>query len=133
MKFRELRIFFPIAIVRNPEEDVLKDLIRQSRETFDREMRSMLEQASSDNRILSEEISKAVHGMQFQDRVNQRLEHVREALDDSHARLSDLRGEIESPDPAYLDDLMTRYTMHEERSVAHKGAVEAAAGDVELF
>lgn len=133
MKFRELRIFFPIAIVRNPEEDVLKDLIRQSRETFDREMRSMLEQASSDNRILSEEISKAVHGMQFQDRVNQRLEHVREALDDSHARLSDLCGEIESPDPAYLDDLMTRYTMHEERSVAHKGAVEAAAGDVELF
>ena len=99
----------------------------------DREMRSMLEQASTDNRTLSEEISKAVHGMQFQDRVNQRLDHVREALDDSHARLSNLCGEIESPDPAYLDDLMTRYTMHEERSVAHKGTVEAAAGDVELF
>jgi len=99
----------------------------------DREMRTMLEQASSDNGRLSEEIGKAVHEMQFQDRVNQRLDHVREALDDSYARLSTVCGEIGACDPVYMENLMSRYTMHEERSAASKTETEATGGDIELF
>jgi methyl-accepting chemotaxis protein len=55
----------------------------------DREMRAMLKTASLDSSRLSEEIGKAVHGMQFQDRVNQRLEHVREALEEARRRLAE--------------------------------------------
>lgn len=101
--------------------------------TVDLEMRSMLEDASRDSRTLSEEIGKAVHGMQFQDRVNQRLEHVREALEDAHRRLAEACGPTEDLDPAYMEELTLRYTMHEERTAAARTVVEAAGGEVELF
>lgn len=108
------------------------DQTLQSFTELDHEMRSMLEEASRDNARLSTEIGKAVNGMQFQDRVNQRLQHVVEALDASRVKLSGLCGAA-SEDQSAVDDILQQYTMHEERSAANRQQAEAAAGEVELF
>jgi methyl-accepting chemotaxis protein len=105
----------------------------QSFNDLDQEMRALLRDSSEDSARLSEEISRAVTGMQFQDRVNQRLHHVAEALDDSRERFSGLCGGADAADEGLIDEIMARYTMHEERTTAHRHENEAGAGEVELF
>lgn len=100
---------------------------------LDQEMRGMLEQASEDSSRLSHEIRQAVNGMQFQDRVNQRLDHVAEAILASEERLSRLCDKVNVRDTSFMDEILSRYTMHEERSAADHNEAEASAGDVELF
>lgn len=110
--------------------------VEQTLESFnvlDHEMRAMLEQTSQDGGRLSDEIGRAVHQMQFQDRVNQRLGHVVEALGASCERLEGLCEPSETPDESFMNEILERYTMHEERTAAHQEMTEAAAGDVELF
>ena len=105
----------------------------QSFNDLDQEMRKMLEQSSADGARLSEAIGKAVHQMQFQDRVNQRLDHVALALNASQERLSSLCNQVESPDMSFMNEILERYTMHEEREAADRHESESASGDIELF
>lgn len=101
--------------------------------TLDRKMREMLEQSSKDGENLSAAIGKAINRMQFQDRVNQRLDHVALALNDSQERLASLCGDANSSDCTLMDEILERYTMHEEREVANLHQSESASGEVELF
>ena len=100
---------------------------------LDQELRSKLSEAFQDSQRLSADINRAVNGMQFQDRVNQRLDHVVQALDDCCSRLSEECGDIEDPDTDYIDDIINRYTMHEERTTA--GGIEDKPEEesIELF
>lgn len=103
----------------------------QSFNSLDQEMRSMLSESFEQSEELAAEINKAVSAMQFQDRVNQRLDHVVQSLDECRTRLSDVCGEIDNPDSAYMDEIVRRYTMQEERTLA--GEVEAPVNEIELF
>jgi methyl-accepting chemotaxis protein len=96
--------------------------------------------ASEQSRHLAGEIDAALLHLQFQDRVNQRIQHVTEALESMHTAISG--GETSTADSAARPDqavstLAASYTMRCERDV-HNGGDEAvpAAGeesDVELF
>jgi methyl-accepting chemotaxis protein len=134
--------------LRSLAESTLEDLrrmserdqerIEQSRQEVDEalrnmqvahaEMAAMLNGMTQEGSALASEIGSAVRGMQFQDRIAQRLAHVIEDLETLQGRLS---GRLpESDDPAHG---FSAYTMHEERVVAGNAEGESAGGDVELF
>ena len=93
-------------------------------------MKNVLAGMSKDGAQLASEIGLAIRGMQFQDRVSQRIAHVVEDLDTLQKRLS--RGPGQG-DGAFGDEAFSAYTMVEERVVAGMGDNESAAGEVELF
>jgi hypothetical protein len=96
------------------------------------DMRSVLSESWHESERLSAEINRAVNGLQFPDRVNQRRDHVVQALDDCHSRLSGVSGDVQQTDHAYIEDLVGRYTMHDERALAGS-ALDTPSQDIELF
>jgi methyl-accepting chemotaxis protein len=107
------------------------DSLRDLRSAHD-EMKGMLTGMTDEGALLAKEIGSAVRGMQFQDRVSQRIAHVVEDLDALRARLATRFGHSQGDGPA--PELgSSAYTMREEREVAGGHEAEAAAGDVELF
>ncbi|MGC2401947.1 MAG: methyl-accepting chemotaxis protein [Acidobacteriaceae bacterium] len=95
------------------------------------EMKAMLTGMTEEGALLAKDISSAVRGMQFQDRVSQRIAHVVEELDDMRSRLSTGMGAVHLD--ATAGDSFKSYTMREEREVAGINVAESPAGDVELF
>ena len=105
-------------------------------------MRRELEASAVASEQLAEDVSRAVVAMQFQDRVNQRLQHVVETLsemqDDFVAAL-ERPGERSEPAGAAVLRLRQRYTMAEERRIEQPSASAIAVADppddsgVELF
>jgi len=95
------------------------------------EMKAMLTGMTDDGALLAKDISSAVRGMQFQDRVSQRIAHVVEELDAMRSRLLSRFGAVPIESDADVD--FKAYTMREEREVAGIHATESPAGDVELF
>ena len=96
------------------------------------EMAEMLNGMTAGGTLLANDIAAAVRGLQFQDRISQRIGHVVADLDTLSARLQTHVGNV-APGPALADEGFSAYTMQEEREVAGLGEAEAAAGDVELF
>ncbi len=96
------------------------------------EMKATLSAMTSDGALLATDIGRAVRGMQFQDRTNQRITHVVEDLDALQAKLEKHLGTVSSDVPA-ADEDFSAYTMREERQAAGSLEAEADAGDVELF
>jgi methyl-accepting chemotaxis protein len=96
------------------------------------EMKTMLADMSQDGEALAGEIGSAIRGMQFQDRVSQRIAHVVEDLAHLHTRLAERFGTENGGNLADGSGFST-YTMVEERVVAGLADAESAAGDVELF
>ena len=96
------------------------------------EMKRMLTGMTEEGALLATDIVAAVRGLQFQDRISQRIAHVVEDLDTIHERLTAHFGDVGAGDIA-SDEGFSAYTMQEEREVAGMGAAEAAGGDVELF
>jgi hypothetical protein len=81
-----------------------------------------------------------VIGLQFQDAVNQRLQHVVDALGQAERALVEhLPADAMPTATPWLDELQSSYTMAAERQVMarHVGDAEAdqgsAPGSVELF
>lgn len=97
-----------------------------------REMKQVLGAMSEDSSLLASEIGAAVRGLQFQDRISQRIAHVVHDLESIQTWLSANFGQV-SPEAAAADEGFSAYTMREERVVAGSHEAEAAAGDVELF
>jgi hypothetical protein len=81
--------------------------------------------------LLATDISSAVRGMQFQDRISQRIAHVVADLDTLSARLEHV-GNFAPGAPA-ADEGFSAFTMREERAVGGSNEREASGGDVELF
>jgi hypothetical protein len=96
------------------------------------EMVEMLNGMTTDGALLATDISAAVRGLQFQDRISQRIGHVVADLDTVSARLQVHVGNV-APGAAPADEGFSAYTMQEEREVAGIDEAEASAGDVELF
>jgi methyl-accepting chemotaxis protein len=97
-------------------------------------------QALDGSRRLAGDISSAVIGLQFQDAVNQRLQHVVDALGQAERALVEhLPADAMPTATPWLDELQSSYTMAAERQVMarHVGDAEAdqgsAPGSVELF
>jgi methyl-accepting chemotaxis protein len=95
------------------------------------EMTEMLNGMTAEGVSLATDISSAVRGMQFQDRISQRIAHVVAELDTLSARLQHV-GNF-APGAVAADEGFSTYTMREERAVGGTGEEEASAGDVELF
>jgi methyl-accepting chemotaxis protein len=95
------------------------------------EMAEMLNGITAEGALLATDISSAVRGMQFQDRISQRIAHVVADLDTLSARLQHV-GNF-APVPLAADEGFSAYTMREERAVGGTGEEEASGGDVELF
>jgi methyl-accepting chemotaxis protein len=96
------------------------------------EMQELLNGMTSDGALLATDISSAVRGLQFQDRISQRIAHVVADLDTLSARLEMNVSNVADGVTA-SDEGFSAYTMREEREVAGLGEAEASAGDVELF
>jgi methyl-accepting chemotaxis protein len=96
------------------------------------EMAEMLNGMTTEGALLATDISSAVRGLQFQDRISQRIGHVVADLDTLCARLKIHAGQV-APGATAADEGFSAYTMQEEREVAGMGEAEASAGDVELF
>jgi methyl-accepting chemotaxis protein len=115
----------------------------QSLESASSKMEGALDKAGGTSGKLVESINNAIMGLQFQDRLSQRIGHVVDSLDAMSRALAEPTGVLES---AEADDrteevraaLLTSYTMESER-VAHgvdaheADATAAEGGDVELF
>jgi hypothetical protein len=86
---------------------------------------------TEDGTLLAKDIGAAVRGMQFQDRVSQRIGHVVEELDSMQSRLLARFGPVHAELTA--DESFRAYTMREEREAAGVHVAESPAGDVELF
>jgi methyl-accepting chemotaxis protein len=96
------------------------------------EMRASLSETAERSEHLASDIARCVVALQFQDRTNQRIAHVMEALasmeqalsaeDCSLADREDRRREV-------VSQMERAYTMEAERTTA----ASAAPGDVELF
>ena len=95
------------------------------------EMTEMLNGVTAEGALLATDISSAVRGMQFQDRVSQRIAHVVADLDTLSARLQHV-GNF-APGAFAADEGFSAYTMREERAVGGADEEEASGGDVELF
>jgi methyl-accepting chemotaxis protein len=96
------------------------------------EMVAMLNGMTADGALLATDIGAAVRGLQFQDRISQRIGHVVEDLDTLSSRLQAHVGHAAHGAVA-SDEGFSAYTMREERQVAGVGEAEASGGDVELF
>jgi hypothetical protein len=94
-------------------------------------MTEMLNGMTAEGALLATDIGSAVRGMQFQDRISQRIGHVVADLDTLSARLQHV-GNF-APVSVAADEGFSAYTMQEERAVGGAGEEEASGGDVELF
>jgi methyl-accepting chemotaxis protein len=81
------------------------------------QMKEMLTTLTEESDLLSRDIGAAVRGLQFQDRVSQRIAHV--------------------VDPGDANDdtgpIFSGHSMREEREIYGIAGAESAAGDIELF
>jgi methyl-accepting chemotaxis protein len=116
-----------VAQCRREVDESLRDL-----QVAHSEMAAMLNGMTAEGALLATDIGGAVRGLQFQDRISQRIAHVVADLDTLCARLKMHAGNVARAAVA-ADEGFSAYTMLEERQVAGLGEAEAAAGDVELF
>ena len=102
-----------------------------------------LQSSESTSECLSKEITRAVMGLQFQDRVNQQIQHITETLDAIYERAVPITEQVPPGKvAARLEDwrewMQSRSTMESERAVAGSCSGASAAmgdefGSVELF
>jgi methyl-accepting chemotaxis protein len=97
-----------------------------------RAMQQVLDGMSREGESLAQDIGAAIRGMQFQDRVSQRISHVVQDLNILKTRLSAHHSEDEATTAPFVG-CFSSYTMREERLVAGLTESESAAGDIELF
>ena len=95
-------------------------------------MAQIMNGMTQDGALLATDIGSAVRGLQFQDRISQRIAHVVEDLETIQRRLVSRFGNITSGDGA-AEEGFSAYTMQEEREVAGIQGTEAVGGEVELF
>lgn len=104
-------------------------------------MRNELQAAAGLSESLAADVTRAIVAMQFQDRVNQRMAHVVETLNDIHAELQGVN-DMDADDADDRSDsavarMRSRYTMAEEHApvLAPTGTdgPDASIGAVELF
>jgi hypothetical protein len=122
--------------------DMLKKMLNELA-VLHEQLVEALQSSESTSECLSKEITRAVMGLQFQDRVNQQLQHITETLDAIYERAVPITEQVPPRKvEARLEDwrewMRSRSTMESERSVAGCSSVSPATngdgfGSVELF
>lgn len=97
------------------------------------DLQQAFQEMSCESQQLAGDISSAVQGLQFQDRTNQRISHIIEALDSMEGKFSKYCINLPAQDQRYIADLLHRYTMQEEREAAGFRSHQTIAGELELF
>jgi methyl-accepting chemotaxis protein len=122
--------------------DMLKKMLNELA-VLHEQLVEALQSSESTSECLSKEITRAVMGLQFQDRVNQQIQHITETLDAIYERAIPITEQAPPRDvAARLEDwrewMRSRSTMESERVVA--GGCDSAStsnndgfGSVELF
>jgi methyl-accepting chemotaxis protein len=117
--------------------------VLQSLETANSKMESALDRTGGTSGKLVEAINSAIIGLQFQDRLSQRIGHVVDSLEAMSRALSEATEMTSDAGSAHRTEevraaLLTSYTMESER-IAHTAKTPGAetiatdGGDVELF
>ncbi|MFO1003287.1 MAG: methyl-accepting chemotaxis protein [Planctomycetaceae bacterium] len=122
--------------------DMLKRMLNELAELHE-QLVDALQSSESTSECLSREITRAVMGLQFQDRVNQQLQHITETLDAIYDRAVPITEQVPARKvAARLEDwrewMQSRSTMESERTVAGSCSASPsigndAFGSVELF
>lgn len=122
--------------------DMLKKMLNELA-VLHEQLVEALQSSESTSECLSKEITRAVMGLQFQDRVNQQLQHITETLDAIYDRAVPITEQVPPHKvAARLEDwrewMQSRSTMESERTVAGSGSVTSMSqgdgfGSVELF
>ncbi len=116
------------ALERSRKE--VEEALEQFGATMDA-MRGFLDESSHEGEKLSADLELAIRGLQFQDRTNQRIQHVIEALEDMQVAI----GPYVDPQAAgasnALKQMRSRYTMAEEHSQEH--GADVVSGEMELL
>ena len=94
-------------------------------------MRSFLDETSHEGEKLSAELDLAIRGLQFQDRTNQRIQHVIDALEEMENAIHPYVDRHSGIDSKALKQLRSRYTMAEEHSQQQGAAV--VSGEMEFL
>jgi methyl-accepting chemotaxis protein len=116
--------------VKQSREDVQETL--QALQAAHARMKEMLSTMTEEGALLSQDIGAAVRGLQFQDRVSQRIAHVVEDIETIRGRLVARYGSAASND-AVPGSSFSGHSMREEREVYGIGGEESDPGDIELF
>jgi len=111
-------------------EDVKQTL--QALQEAHAQMKEMLKIMTEEGALLSRDIGAAVRGLQFQDRVSQRIAHVVQDIETIKDRLVSRFGSCASDDES-INAAFSGYAMREEREVYGVAGDESDPGDVELF
>ena len=122
--------------------DMLKKMLNELA-VLHEQLVEALQSSESTSECLSREITRAVMGLQFQDRVNQQIQHITETLDAIYDRTVPITEQVPARKvAARLEDwrewMQSRSTMESERAVAGRCPGESTAqgdgfGSVELF
>ncbi len=94
-------------------------------------MRGYLDESSQESEKLSDDIDEAIRGLQFQDRTNQRIQHVIEALEDMQLAMKPYAGSGTAGESESVRELQQRYTMAEEHS--EEAGKDVVSGDMEFL
>jgi methyl-accepting chemotaxis protein len=116
--------------VTQSREDVKQTL--QALQDAHAQMKEMLKIMTEEGALLSRDIGAAVRGLQFQDRVSQRIAHVVEDIETIKGRLISRFGSSSSSDES-PGAAFSGYSMREEREVYGIAGDESDPGDIELF
>ncbi len=116
--------------------DMLKKMLNELA-VLHEQLVEALQSSESTSECLSREISRAVMGLQFQDRVNQQIQHITETLNAIYDRAVPITEYAPSRAvEARLEDwrkwMQSRSTMESERSVAG-GCSETSSGSGDSF
>lgn len=118
-------------------ERTVREILDQLTESYAR-MRTSLTKAASMSRQLNMDIGQAVMSMQFQDRVNQRIEHLLETIEELSSELQPYTAEanennLKSITDFWMQRVAERSTMAAERKQIQPDASDSDDSSIELF
>ena len=118
-------------------EQTVRTILAQLTESYNK-MTESLSKSATMSRQLNMDIGQAVMSMQFQDRVNQRIEHLRDTIEELAGELKQFSADaeqhqVESITQYWLDRLNERATMQAERTQVPFAHSTSEDSSIELF
>ncbi len=118
-------------------ENTVRNMLDQLSASYEK-MTHSLSNSAAMSRQLNLDIGQAVMSMQFQDRVNQRIGHLIDSIDELTHELKPYTATADaeltsSLTQLWLERLAERSTMASERALVNASADDADLGSIELF
>lgn len=118
-------------------ENTVRNMLDQLTASYEK-MTQSLSNSAAMSRQLNLDIGQAVMSMQFQDRVNQRIGHLIDSIEELHQELKPYTAAADvelqqSLTQFWLERLAERSTMKSERAIIDAAATESEESSIELF